>query len=128
MGLFKIEGGKTENLFRDKYSFVKAVELNGRIYFATKESYIIEYDLKKKSFTEIKNTIFNDAFSDIACLSDQDLLISTRSSGVISFNIDSKLFYKPDWAKDADLRGDIAYIVDGKKGIWMYNHTGIVWL
>lgn len=126
-GLFMISRDKTDALFSNKHSFTKAIELNNKIYFISEKSGIIEYDIKRKSFQETTNSILNDVYTDVTRLSDNELLISTKSSGLISYNISTNLFDKPAWAKDPQLAGNIEFIIDKNQGIWMYNHSGIVW-
>ena len=126
-GLFRITEEGTENFFNNKHIFTKAVELDNKIYFATEDSYILEYDMKRKAFEEFKFPVANEVLRDIVSLTNHELLIATNSSGVVSFNINNRGFEKPGWAEDTQLKGSIDFIVDKNKGIWLYNHSGIVW-
>ncbi|NDW19113.1 response regulator [Dysgonomonas sp. 216] len=129
-GLYKIDGDEVAayyNNTKNRRSLSNATELNNKIYFSTEESSIIEYDLKNKIFNEIKYPLFNDSFIDITKLSNNEVLIITKSSGIISYNVNTQRFGTPEWSKDKDLAGNIEFIVDRKQGIWIYNHSGIVW-
>ena len=126
-GLFQITENKTDNFYKTEYSFTNAVELNNKIYFTTEESCIIEYDIKRKSFQEIPCTKYKDVQMSLAKISGTELLIVTKSSGIITFNVNNRIFDKPQWAKDEQLKGNIEFITDKNQGIWIYNHTGVVW-
>jgi len=126
-GLFMITGDKVRNLFLNKFSFTKAIEINRKIYFVTEESCVVEYDSKRKSFNQTTNPSHKDVYTNVARFSDHEILIATKSSGLISYNHKNKLFEKPTWTKDPQLKGDIEFIVDKNQGIWIYNHSGIVW-
>ncbi len=127
LGLLKIDENQVEQIYNGKYSFTKAVELNNKIYFMTENSMIIEYDIKRKTFSEIKNADPKEIFLDAAQLNNNELLIVSRNSGVITFNINTHIFEKPRWAEDSQLKGDIKSIVDKNLGIWLFNHSGIIW-
>lgn len=126
-GLFMASGDETENYYNGKYTFTGAVELNNKLYFTTEEAVILEYDIKRKAFQEILNAPYNDVFLYIARLSNNEILVITQSTGVFTFNVNSKILTKPDWASDNLLKGNIEFISDRNSGIWLYNHSGIVW-
>lgn len=126
-GLFTITGDKIRNVFFNKQSFINAIEINDKIFFITEKASVVEYDTKRKSFIETVNYQHKNIFTNVAKLSNHELLIVTKSSGLISYNLNSKLFEKPGWTKDPQLKGDIEYIIDKNQGIWIYNHSGIVW-
>jgi len=126
-GLYRITENQVEELFKGKFFFTKAIELNNKIYFTTENSFILEYDIKRKNFKEIKYTQGNESFTNIVKLTNKELLIATRPSGILSFNVDNHIFEKPQWATDQQLKGSIDFIVDRKQGIWVFNHTGIMW-
>jgi len=126
-GLFLLSGDQTESFYSVQYSFTNAAELNNKIYFTTEESTVIEYDLKRKSFQEIPCEKYRDALMSLAKISATELLIVTKSSGIITLNVNNRIFDKPLWAKDDGLKGTIEFITDKNQGVWIYNHTGIVW-
>lgn len=126
-GLFCITGNNTEHFYDDKYNFTNAVESGNKVYFTTEDALLLEYDIKRKSFREIPYPDPNEILSDITALNNNELLITTRSSGIISFNVNSRLFERPHWAVDPLLNGNIEFIIDKNKGIWFYNHSGIMW-
>jgi signal transduction histidine kinase/ligand-binding sensor domain-containing protein/DNA-binding NarL/FixJ family response regulator len=126
-GLFRIKDKLPEARFCDKYSFTNAVELNNKIYFTTKESCIVVYDIRRELFQEIQNKEYKGQLLNLAVLNDNELLLVSKSDGVLSFNINTKLFEKPQWAKDKQLRGNIELIIDKNNGVWIYNYTGVIW-
>lgn len=127
LGLFKVNGNQIDEFYEGKYSFTKAVELNNKIYFTTEDSSVVEYDIKRKQFQEITNLNKKDIFLNAAKLNNDELLIVGSHSGILLFNVNSHVLKKPHWAEDRLLKGDIQLIVDENAGIWIYNHTGIVW-
>jgi len=126
-GLFRITENTTETFYNTEYSFTKAVELNNKVYFTTEEGCIIEYDIKRKSFQEIVNDEYKYIFINAARLSNNELLIITRHSGIIVFNVNSRIFERPEWSNDKQLTGNIQFVTDQKDGIWIYNNSGIAW-
>lgn len=124
-GLYKIQDGQVEYLFENKYVFTKAVEVENKLFFITDNSIIIEFDLKRKTFNEI-NT--QNHISNIVKLTDNELLIVSDNSDIKIFNINSKIFEKPEWANDPKLKiNNIQFIQDKNGGVWIYNHSGIMW-
>ncbi len=124
-GLYKITGDNVESYYDKGYSFCKAIELNNKMYFLAKENTIVEYDIKRKQFQEVVGA--KSEYVNIARFSNNELLIATKKAGIFSFNVSNKVFSIPDWANDKDLTGDIDFIKDHNEGIWVYNHSGIVW-
>lgn len=132
IGLNRISGSKQTERFFDKgkrYSFIKAIEIKGKIYFVTKEQTIIVYNQARRTFIgtygftiQHKNT-----FIDATKTSNNELLIATQYSGLLSFNPVTKAFGKPSWINDQSIKGLIQLIIDKNGGIWIYNHTGVVW-
>ncbi|MFV0522573.1 MAG: two-component regulator propeller domain-containing protein [Mangrovibacterium sp.] len=126
-GLYCISQDKLESFFNQKYCFTSGVEVNDQIYFATQNSVIIAYHKHSKTFQEIKIPEDFGNMSNIARLTDDKLLTISRSSGIGIYNISDNTFKKPEWAKDTRLRGEVELIVDKNDGVWLYNHSGIVW-
>lgn len=128
-GLYKINEGRIESTFNKetKYYTSEAVELNGKIYFATEHAGMIIYDMKRKVFDTIDTPVTQPILIDMAKTKIDQLLIVTRSSGVKLFNTRNHEYTTPDWAKDADLKGNVQLLIDKKQNVWMYNHTGYMW-
>jgi len=127
-GVCKTTENKAEYFYHGAHSFLKAMELEGRIYFATTDLYLMEYDLNRKSFREIRLPNSEDNILNATQLSDHTILIVTRLSGLITYNINTKTFDKPAWTNDPQLRsGSLDFITDKNGGVWIYNHSGIVW-
>ncbi len=126
-GLYKITDDQPEEVYRKKnsFSFVNAIETNNKIYFIAEESAIIAYDMKRNTFETISQPQ-GKRFLNAALLSTTELLITTPQ-GIISFNVHNRQFSTPVWGNDQDLTGNIELLLDKNKGIWIYNHSGIVW-
>lgn len=128
LGLFKINDDGVENIYNGNHIITRAIELNNKIYFTTIESCIIEYDIKRDLFQEIKMEIGKkERLSNIARLSNNELLLISQSSGIFTFNTNSKLFSVPAWSNDLGLKGNIDLIIDKNDGIWIFNHSGYMW-
>jgi signal transduction histidine kinase/ligand-binding sensor domain-containing protein/DNA-binding response OmpR family regulator len=127
-GLIRINENARKDFYSESrpYSFTQAVEIEDKLFFSTMESTVVIYDRKQKKFSEAPYEP-QDALLAMACLSTNELLLITRSQGLLTFHIHTKAFKKSELNKDADLTGDIRLIVDKHKGIWIYNHSGIVW-
>ena len=124
-GLYKIQDEQVEHLFEKKYIFTKAVGIGNKIFFATDNLVLIEFDLKRKSFQEIN---IQNRISNITKLTDNELLIVSNNSDISTFNINSKILEKPEWANDPQLKSNnIEFIRDKNGGVWIYNHSGIMW-
>lgn len=126
-GLYQIENDQANDLFSGKFSFTKATELNNKIYFTTENGYIVEYDIKRKIFNQIKFPHENNALVNIVKLTNRELLVIAQPSGLFSFNINNQLFEKPQWANDEQLKWHVDFIVDKNEGIWLFNHSGFMW-
>lgn len=125
-GLLRIAGDETESFYKGK-SFENALELENKLYFTTPNSSVFEFDIKRKSFNEIKLPNPKDVILNATKLSDNELLIYTQLSGLITFNVNNRLFEKPQWTDDSQLKGEIEFITDKNNGVWIYNHSGIMW-
>ncbi|MDR1938492.1 MAG: response regulator [Tannerellaceae bacterium] len=129
-GLYKITDAETPEAFHTEGNipaFTCAAELNEKIYFTAAESKLMVYDMKRGSFEQIDYLAANVSFHTIATLSDSELLILTQSSGLLTFNIHTGQFGKPEWSGAQEISGDIRLITDKNKGLWIYNYSGLAW-
>lgn len=127
-GLFSINGNhlvKKANI--GNYNYTDAIELNNKIYFTTTNSVVLEYDTRSNSFRKIYSEKVQESFLYIVKLTDNELLISTQSSGLITLNTNTHIFEKPQWAEDKQLTGNIEFLIDRNQGVWVFNHSGIMW-
>lgn len=125
--LLGIRDGKEYKSYTRNSTFINAVEQKNRVYFITDKHIIIEYDIVKETFDEI-DTQFDDPFTDIAVISDAELLIITEGNKLLNYNIRSKQVEASAWMNDKDLqRGTINLITDKNGGLWLYNHSGYMW-
>lgn len=123
-GICLIQIDKTIDLFPGKYTFSKAIEVSGKVYFTTLQSILVIYDLKKKTFSLKK--MATSALKNIVALPSNELFLIDKSK-VYTYNVLTNTLSQSLWQKDPDLKGEIEYIEDSKKGIWFYNQTGNVW-
>ncbi len=123
-GLYLVQGDQRFEYFSGKYTFTKAVEVGGSIYFMTLQSVLVEHNLTNGKFSEklLRTSAIKNA---IAVSNDEILLIDAK--GVCSYNLLSRQITKSAWQLDLELTGEIDLIQDSQKGIWFYNHTGSVW-
>ena len=127
-GLYKITVEGKEDFYRNRYSFTNATEYNDKLYFTTRQGRIVEYDIRRATFRETKGTPDRNALLNIAPMIGSELMVITDSAGILTFNTVEGTFTRPEWAKDPLLStGEINFIVDAMGGIWVYNHSGVVW-
>ena len=126
-GLYKISTSGVDTLYQGLLSFTKAVEVNNKIYFSTNEGYIVEYDNRRNTYHEIKSCYENEKFINLAQLNNNELLVVTRSRGIISFNVNNYTFAKPRWSEDDKLSGSIDFLTDKRGDHWIYNQSGYIW-
>ena len=127
-GLYRITDGKVDTVYNEPYYFVSAVEKDSVIYFVTDNSLVIEYDLKLSVFKQNTQSYSSACFTKVACLSDDELLITTQNKGgVVVFNTVEKQFSVPQWGKDIDKNRTVEILTDAQGGIWLYNGSGKVW-
>lgn len=127
-GIFRMNAGSEPQLFfAGKYSITNATEMNNKIYFSTENSILLEYDQKKKTFEEIASPHSQYIFTNIARISNTELMLVTRFFGIVSYNTNTRQFGKIAWAEDKELTGNIEVITDKNNGLWLYNHSGNMW-
>lgn len=130
-GLTKITGNKTQEFYtnNNKHCFTQAIEIDHSIYFTSEQGTVFIYNLKSETFDKINlsKQIKNESLVSVAKLSNNQLLLVTAHSGIYVFNINTKLISQPNWLLDKDLKGDIQLITDKNKGLWFFNHSGILW-
>lgn len=123
-GLCLVRGDGAVEYFSGKYTFTKAVEVGGKVYFTTQQSVLVEYNLRNAKFSEKKLPV-SVLKNAIVASSNQIFLVETN--GVCSYNLLSGKITKSPWQLDSELTGEIDFIQDQQQGIWFYNHTGNVW-
>ncbi len=126
-GLHQIIKGEIRSFSQHQSKLTDAVEVLGKLFFTTSNASIIEYDKQSGSFQSYSADNNYSAFTGLAKLNNSTLLITTKSSGVLNYLPETKTFEKPEWANDPKLNGNINFIIDKNDGVWLYNHTGIVW-
>ncbi|MDH6343818.1 ligand-binding sensor domain-containing protein [Parabacteroides sp. PFB2-12] len=124
--LHRITEGTEEVFYRDQYAFIDVAETENHIYFATESGEIIAYNKNKKTFEPLTNEKESIRIRHMASIGHQELLLST-TTGIYYYNLRNKQLHRPAWTKDPDLTGNIDYLKDRKGGLWLYNHSGVVW-
>lgn len=128
-GIYKISKKNEAILaFNRKCIYTKAIEINNKIYFLTDSPVIVIYDMKTQAVQEITDTrLNNDIFTNAAILNPNELLLTTKQSGLVTLNVNNKIFSTGNWLKDQNPNNRVEMITDSNGGIWLYNHTGNVW-
>ena len=126
-GLSRIKGDGRESFYEDKYIFTRGIEADGSLFFTTRQSTIVEYDLRRRVFREISDPAWKEAFIGLAPMGGNELMLNAEKSGVLVFNAAEGTIFQPDWARELRLTRPIGFITDTQGGIWIHNRSGIVW-
>lgn len=129
-GLYRINGDKTDAFFTKGtvLGISKAVELNGKIYFSTDQAGLISYDIRNQQFDLNSGSAVKEPLINLAKAGEDELLIVTVSGKIYLFNTITHHFATPSWMNDPDLGGNIQLIIDKQENVWIFNHSGYLWL
>lgn len=105
-----------------KFSFRKAIEYQEKIFFIADNGTLLIYDHQKGTFDPPVH--YPARFTNAALLRDGRLLIVSSDQGLIAFNPGHGRFEPSPFPS---IRGDIRLITDRRAGIWVFNHSGVVW-
>ncbi len=122
-GLFLINEDNISRVGDNSLIVTQVTECHGILYFLSNNG-ILKYNIQNKTHSYIPLPI---DISNITKLNSTQLLLASESSGIFIFNTKTLNSFKPDWAKSAELTGDIHFIRDKNDNIWIYNNSGIVW-
>ncbi len=109
-------------------NFLKAWELNKKIYLISNRGIIKTYNLTTNNF--LPNKIIPataTAFQSI-CLGENEILISTVNKGVYTYNINTGKFESFETEFAEKISGNAYFQHDSFGNVWMYNFTGNVWM
>lgn len=106
-----------------KYSFRKGLEMGGKLYFITENGNMFTYDLQAKRFQ--RPASYPARFANMARLDDERLLIITSDQGLLVYTPRNGQFGLSPFPAAA--RGDVQILTDRKEGVWVFNHSGVVW-
>lgn len=107
----------------NKFSIRKGIESHDKIYFLADNGTLIIYDQQKQTFDP---PVHHPArFVDGALLNDGRLLIVSRDQGLIAYNPQTERFESSPFP--SSIKGNIQLLTDRRAGIWIFNHTGVVW-
>lgn len=120
--------GSVQQFFQNEtqYRFRRMVEHQGILYFITDASTIHRYDLKRKKFINQLVAPGQIRFLDGAMLNDKQLLITSRSHGLLRLNIQNESFDFNVFAEKRAFGNSPQLVTDRKKNIWIYDHSGYV--
>lgn len=123
-----VNGDNFEGFYKnsDTGTFRKALEMDGIVYFLTDRNYVYRYNLLKKSFIEPLVWDKNCQFLDIAQLGRKEILLTTRSHGLLLYNAITNTFNNNPFPSNAPIRSSAQLIVDSRQGVWIFDHSGIL--
>ncbi|MFV0506665.1 MAG: two-component regulator propeller domain-containing protein [Bacteroidales bacterium] len=124
--VYRQQDNHLEEIIADSLHITQAVECHGKIYFIA-SSAIFTYNISTGEYDHIAFKPSEGNFTSVVKQDKDYLLLVRENSGVYAYSTANKTLSKPDWAKDEQLLGEINFIKDKNKGIWMYNHSGIMW-
>lgn len=127
-GLFVITpGDRIERYYQSIYDFNNAVEADGRIFFSTDQSVLIEYGIDTHIFRQVSLPGTEWGHTEIALTPDGCLLLATAFEGIFCYDTRTGEIHRPDRRRDGMPSGNINIITDASGGIWLYNGTGNIW-
>lgn len=124
-GLFRISPDDTVAVQLGQGVFWEGLEVNNKLMFIT-ETAIVKYDQRSRSLQPLIDTP-NLKLNSMTPITEDKLLITTKNAGVFVYHLLDNILDKQPWMKDAALSGNIDFIADNSGGVWLYNHTGVVW-
>jgi signal transduction histidine kinase/ligand-binding sensor domain-containing protein/DNA-binding response OmpR family regulator len=128
-GLFRLgrDGGIIAS-FHEKQGkdFIKAFAANGQLYFVTRHSGLFTYDLQQKSFRALAVRQALE-LTGAALLNRQQLLLGTRESGAWVLQLSSGELQNAKSVFGEQIPGHTDLVASAGKGVWVNNHSGVVW-
>ena len=119
---------KIQSFFKDEKvsSFRKAIEVDGMVYFITDQNSIFRYSIVQRTFLPPIKYGLNCQFLDVVRLNRNELLLTTRSHGLLSLNIKNEAFNNNPFPNNSKINNSAQFIVDREQGIWIYDHSGVL--
>jgi signal transduction histidine kinase/ligand-binding sensor domain-containing protein/AraC-like DNA-binding protein len=125
-GLTQVKGDTAENYYSNTYNFTQAVELGGKVYFATLESRLLIYDIALNTFEEVI-AAFHDSLMNLFRFSPHELLVFSKSGEVWVYDIPANRFRRSELNADAHFSVNARTVSDRKGGVWFYDQSGVLW-
>jgi len=111
---------------RSKYDFIQALPARGRLYFITRNNGIFTYRLHDQQFSKLAMDR-SLQLTGGALLNHEQLLLGTQQSGAWVLQLKSGQVQSTHTIFLENIAGRTDVTASAAKGIWVNNHTGIVW-
>jgi len=121
--VINIRLGKNDNI-----SFIKAYELNKKIYFISDLGKINVYNLSDGKYEKFSSLKPSSKIFQTAPLGKNKILISTIKKGVFIFNTLTGQYIPAESVFQEDITGSAYFQTDKFGNVWTYNLTGNVWM
>lgn len=73
------------------------------------------------------NTLYGKSYVDIRKASDDAVIALAPNQNAIAINTDTEAIIPPDKLGSAGMKNKSSFIIDNKKGVWIKDHTGILY-
>jgi len=115
-----------EKIVNDKSSFLKAWELNKKVYLFSEDGKIVIYNLTTLKF-ENSLKINSKSILQTIVFGNDRILISTNDNGIFVFNTKLGQITSADKLYDEKITGLASFQSDAFGNIWTYNFSGNLW-
>jgi len=130
-GIVRIKNNKVYTVSKaksDEISFIKAYELNKKVFFISQTGKIKIYNLTHGKFEKITALKPATRIFQTATLGNDKILISTINKGVYIFYPSTGQFSSGVSVFGENITGSASFQKDGFGNVWTYNLTGNVWM
>ena len=111
---------------KDCSEYVKAYELNKKIYLISKNGKIIIYNPSNTKFEIISSPSTSSVFKT-SSLGVDKILISTNDNGIFIFNTNTRQFTTSEYLFGERITTKANFQTDHFGNVWMYNFSGNLW-
>ncbi|WP_298732520.1 two-component regulator propeller domain-containing protein [uncultured Chitinophaga sp.] len=111
---------------KSRYDFIQALPANGRLYFITRNNGIFTYHLQQRQFNKLAMDR-SLQLSSGALLNPEQLLLGTQGEGAWILQLKSGQVHSAQTVFKELISGHTDITVSAAQGIWLNNHTGVVW-
>ncbi|MCC8174044.1 MAG: response regulator [Odoribacter sp.] len=125
--LFRIGSDLTTDEYfpEENINFIKAIPADNKIYFITRHSGIYVYDTESRNFTDSIPLDPSLLILNAALIDREQILFTVRRNSIKIFNLTTCKF--ESGIHMPDIPGEAQLFTDRKGGIWIYNHSGMMW-
>ena len=130
-GITRINGNKVNTVkgsVKNPTSYIKAYELNKKVYFVSEMGSIISYNLRTNKFDEPLPINIATKILKTAIFKNNKILLSTVNKGIFIFNTITNQLTNTEAAFGEKIGGNATFLTDDLGDVWIYNLTGNVWL